>query len=358
MTTGDDRFLSGSGFSFTGPVPLALTVAGSDSGGGAGIQADLKTFTAYGVFGTSAVTGITAQNTRGVTQVQALDPALVTAQLDAVLDDIGTHAAKTGMLANAAIIEAVAGSLERRGVTNLVVDPVMISATGHRLLDPDAVDALKKRLLPLALAATPNLPETAALIGKPVGSLLEMQQAARELFAMGCRYAIVKGGHLPVDLGEGAGELQRAREGLDGPVVIREIQAPASPEYPWSGPRTAVEGGEPAAPRAAEAVPGRWAVDVVYDGASFTLLKAPYFKTRNTHGTGCTFSAAIAAGLALGLEPIEAIVEAKRFITQAIAYSLDIGQGHGPTNHLLRFSPAPDGGERRTRGEAYGTATG
>lgn len=348
MMTRRDRFLSGSGFSFPGIVPLALTVAGSDSGGGAGIQADLKTFTAFGVFGTSAITAVTAQNTQGVTRVKALEPSLVTAQIDAVLEDIGAGAAKTGMLANAKVVHAVAKALEARGMTRLVVDPVMLAASGHRLLDPGAAQALKERLLPLALVVTPNVPEAVALTGKPIDSLSAMQRAARELAATGCRFAVVKGGHLPVELGAAsAGELlERDALGLEGPVAIFEVAPPSSPAYPWGGgagvPADEEEAQAPPwAPKAAPRSPGRFCIDIVYHDERFTLLISPHFKTRNTHGTGCTFSAAITAGLALGLEPLEAIVEAKRFITQAIVYSLEIGKGHGPTNHLLRFSPAP-----------------
>lgn len=315
MTARVDRFLSGSGFSFPGVVPRALTVAGSDSGGGAGIQADLKTFTALGAFGTSAITAITAQNTLGVTQVKALEPGLVSAQIDAVLGDIGTDAAKTGMLANAKIIQAVARSLSAYQVSRLVVDPVMVAASGHRLLELDAVEALKEHLLPLALVVTPNVPEAAALTGEPIDSLDGMKKAAEALSGMGCRYVVVKGGHLPWFGG--------------GFSAAIEIDPPSFPVYPWGN------GGPPASLES----PDRYALDVVYDGQRFTLLKSPFFKTRNTHGTGCTFSAAIAACLALGLDPLEAIVEAKRFVTQAICYSLSVGGGHGPTNHLLRFSP-------------------
>jgi len=330
MAMHDDRFLSGSGFSFSGTVPLALTVAGSDSGGGAGIQADLKTFTAFGVFGTSAITAITAQNTLGVTQVMALEPSLVEAQIDAVLEDIGTDAAKTGMLASKAIVEAVALSLNKHGVTRLVVDPVMVAASGHRLLDADAVEALKEHLFPLALVITPNLPEAAALTQQPIDSLAAMVNAARNLVQTGCRYVVIKGGHLPMEVAESDGELSRAA-GMEGPVSVLEIEAPPPPVYPWGRPETASTG---------RVLSGRFAIDVIYDGQKVTLLKSPHIQTRNTHGTGCTFSAAIAAGLALGLEPIKAIVEAKRFVTQAVRYSLALGRGHGPTNHLLRFSPA------------------
>lgn len=343
--TSRDRFLSGGGFH----LPTAMTVAGSDSGGGAGIQADLKTFSAFGVFGTSAITAVTAQNTLGVSRYQALEPSLVAEQITMVLDDIGAGAIKTGMLANQEIIEAVSDALRSRGVTQLVVDPVMVSASGHRLLDEEAVEALIEQLIPLCLVLTPNIPEAEVLTGRTIRTLADMRAAAEQLAAMGCRYAVVKGGHLE------SAELPSG-------VELREIAPPVPLGYPWSPqwwqedkePEKALRASAGARQGRAEAgraggalclepakeVRGRFAVDVVFDGRSFTFFKSPFFDTRSTHGTGCTFSAAIAAALALGYEPLEAIAEGKRFVTQAIQYAPALGRGHGPTNHLLRFAPS------------------
>ncbi len=259
-------------------VARALTIAGSDSGGGAGIQADLKTFAVLGVFGTSAITALTAQNTCAVTGVVEVDPAFVAAQIDAVVTDIGVDAAKTGMLANAAIIEAVADRVRRHGIARLVVDPVMVAKSGAPLLRPDAVEALRTRLLPLALVVTPNLPEASALAGgMPVRTAEEMEEAARAIAALGPRYVVVKGGHL-----EDAAE----------------------------------------------------AADLLYDGARVHWLTAPRVRTPHTHGTGCVFSAAIAAGLARGSDPPAAVAAAKRFVTAAIAGALPLGRGRGPANPL------------------------
>ncbi len=329
--TSRDRFLSGSGFH----LPTAMTVAGSDSGGGAGIQADLKTFSAFGVFGTSAITAVTAQNTLGVSRYQALEPSLVAEQITMVLDDIGAGAVKTGMLANQEIIEAVSEAFRSRGVTQLVVDPVMVSASGHRLLDEGASGALIEQLIPLALVLTPNIPEAEALTGRTIRTLADMQAAAEQLVAMGCRYAVVKGGHLDrIDLPPG--------------VEFREVAPPVPQGYPWSAGAWLAEG----ALRPAPAVSGRFAVDVAFDGRSFTFFKSPFFDTRSTHGTGCTFSAAIAAALALGYAPLDAIAEGKRFVTQAIQYAQPLGRGHGPTNHLLRFAPSGPGKTGREHGRS------
>lgn len=254
-------------------LPVALTIAGSDSGGGAGIQADLKTFAFLGVHGTSAITAITAQNTRDVTGILELPVELITQQIDAVVDDMGVQAAKTGMLASAEIIYAVADAIERHGIRNLVVDPVMVAKGGARLLRDDAVSALRQRLLPLAAVVTPNMPEAAVLLGRPVESLEDRRQAARDLVAMGARAAVVKGGHAEGD-----------------------------------------------------------AIDVFFAGAEIAELRAPRVDTANTHGSGCVFSAAITAGLARGVDTANAVREAKVFITRAILSSLEIGQGHGPVN--------------------------
>jgi hydroxymethylpyrimidine/phosphomethylpyrimidine kinase len=256
-------------------IPRAMTIAGSDSGGGAGIQADLKTFTVLGVFGTSAITALTAQNTTGVTGVVEVAPEFVVEQIDAIMRDIGTDAVKTGMLSSAAIIEAVAGAVGRWGLGALVVDPVMIAKSGAALLRPDAVDALRSVLLPLALVVTPNLHEAAALVGRPIRTLPEMREAARQIQDMGSRYVVVKGGHLD--------ETDQS-------------------------------------------------IDVLFDGETFAQYSAPRAATPHTHGTGCVFSAAITAGLATGLTVPDAVGRAKEVITAAIGAGLPIGRGVGPAD--------------------------
>jgi hydroxymethylpyrimidine/phosphomethylpyrimidine kinase len=256
-------------------MPRALTIAGSDSGGGAGIQADLKTFAALGVYGTSAITALTAQNTVGVTAIVEMAPEFVRQQIDAVVTDIGIDAAKTGMLSSAPIIEAVAGAIRHHRIDAVVVDPVMIAKSGATLLRPEAREALRRVLLPLAEVLTPNLHEASALVGREVDTLEDMEEAARTLQALGPRYVVVKGGHL-----EGA------------------------------------------------------AVDVVFDGRELERLEAPRLATRHTHGTGCVFSAAIAAGLAKGIPTRQAIRDAKTFITAAIREALPLGSGHGPVNPM------------------------
>jgi len=260
------------------PIPRALTIAGSDSGGGAGIQADLKTFSAFGVYGMTAVTAITAQNTVGVQAILELPVDLVTAQIDSVMSDIGVDAAKTGMLGSFEIVQAVSDAIQDRGIPRLVVDPVMVAKSGDVLLQDDAVEAVRTQLLPLALVATPNLPEAEVLTGLAIRDQNGMRIAARAIAALGVEWVIIKGGHLSDD---------------------------------------------------------QDAVDLVFDGREFASLSSPRVATKNTHGTGCTFSAAIAAGLARGLQPGEAIRRAKRYVTRAIETSLAIGAGHGPTNHLV-----------------------
>jgi hydroxymethylpyrimidine/phosphomethylpyrimidine kinase len=257
-------------------MKVALTIAGSDSGGGAGIQADLKTFAAHDVHGTSALTAVTAQNSVAVTRWVALDPAMVAEQIETVAVDMPVAAVKTGMLANAAIVEAVAQAVARLGLPNLVVDPVMVAKGGHRLLDPDAERAYVRTLFPRALLVTPNLLEAGALLGRVVATREDMRAAAAALRAMGPRAALVKGGHLP--------------------------------------------GGD--------------AVDVLCDEDGFLELSAPRIDTKNTHGTGCTFSAAIAARLALGAGLRQAISGAKEYVTEAIRRSYSVGAGHGPLDHL------------------------
>jgi hydroxymethylpyrimidine/phosphomethylpyrimidine kinase len=256
-------------------IPVALTIAGSDSGGGAGIQADLKTFAALGVHGTSAITAITAQNTVGVTDVLELPPHIIREQIAVVVEDIGVQAAKTGMLSSAWIIDTVAEAIERHAIRKLVVDPVMVAKGGAKLLRDDAVDALRQRLLPLAAVITPNLPEAEVLLDREIRTLEERRQAARQLVAMGARAAVVKGGHADD------------------------------------------------------------ATDVFFDGSQLIELPAQRIDTRNTHGSGCVFSAAIAAWLARGADPQTAVRKAKAFITEAIANSLEIGRGHGPVNPMF-----------------------
>ncbi len=257
-------------------VRVALTIAGSDSGGGAGIEADLKTFAALGVHGTAAITAVTAQNTVAVTDVLELPPSLVRAQIEAVVDDLGVQAAKTGMLSSAEIIDVVADCVRERDLRLLVVDPVMVAKGGARLLREDAIDALRRRLLPLASVVTPNLPEAEVLLERQVQTLEERRAAARDLVAMGARAAVVKGGHAQGDV-----------------------------------------------------------TDVYADSSRVVDLPGERIATGNTHGSGCAFSAAIAAFLAQDAEPLEAVREAKRFITQAIANSLDLGRGHGPVNPVF-----------------------
>lgn len=258
-------------------VPRALTIAGSDSGGGAGIQADLKTFSALGVYGMSVITAVTAQNTVAVTAVHEIPTEVIVAQIDAVLSDIGADAVKTGMLSSSAIIETVVAGLRRHGVRKLVVDPVMVSKSGARLLREDAVQSLRERLLPLATVLTPNVPEAEVLTGTTIRSLDDARKAALRLADMGVGSVVMKGGH------------------LEGP-----------------------------------------ATDLFYDGERFEELTASRVPTANTHGTGCTFASAVAAGLAKGLRLEEAVRQAKDYVTGAIEHSFPIGQGHGPLNHFYR----------------------
>lgn len=265
-------------------IPRALTIAGSDSGGGAGIQADLKTFSALGVFGMSAITALTAQNTTGVFAVHEVPPEVVAKQIDVVVEDIGVDAAKTGMLSSAPIIEAVADRVRQHKIQSLVVDPVMVAKSGAPLLRPEAQEALRRGILPLALVVTPNLPEAEALLGRSIQDLGGMREAARALRDLGPRVVLLKGGHL-------SGE----------------------------------------------------AVDVLYDGDEFEELSAPRLPARHTHGTGCVLSAAIAAYLARGLSVREAVRKGKEFVTEAIRYGLPLGRGVGPCNPLFQWlRPAED----------------
>lgn len=258
-------------------IRKALTIAGSDSGAGAGIQADLKTFAALGVYGTSAITAITAQNTVGVARVFELSPALVGAQIDAIIEDIGAHALKTGMLANAAIIDTVAKKIVEHRLKNIVVDPVMVATSGDLLIKKNAVAALRTRLLPLSTVVTPNIPEAEQLTGMRLRSWKEIAAAARQIVAMGAKTVIIKGGHR-------------------------------------KGP----------------------AVDLYFDGKTIHLLAAPRIRTRNTHGTGCTLSAAIAAYLAKGEDLERAVRSAKKYLTAAIRAGFAVGAGHSPVHHFHR----------------------
>lgn len=259
-------------------VHKAMTIAGSDSGGGAGIQADLKTFAALGVFGTSCLTAVTAQNTTGVFAIAEVPEEVVAAQIDVVFQDIGAQAVKTGMLSSASIVRVVADRLEAWEVDRLVVDPVMVAKSGDFLLQEDAVQSLVIALLPLAMVVTPNLPEAQVLSGIEIDTAAARREAARAISAFGPKVVVIKGGHLDGD-----------------------------PD------------------------------DLVFDGSTFTTLPGKRIDTSNTHGTGCTFSAAIAAGLAQGDEPIDAISRAKEYISLALEHSYMIGAGHSPVNH---FPPA------------------
>jgi hydroxymethylpyrimidine/phosphomethylpyrimidine kinase len=256
----------------------ALTIAGSDSGGGAGIQADLKTFAAHGVFGTSAITAVTAQNTLGVETWLAMPSDLVTAQIEAVAGDIGADAVKVGMLANAAIVEAVSAAIAELDLPLVVVDPVMIAKGGDRLLHEEAVKAIQTELLRRAHVVTPNIPEAEVLSGQAIRSLDDMRAAARRILDLGPRIVIVKGGH------------------LEGPESI----------------------------------------DVVSGAAGEFELRRPRIDTSSTHGTGCTLSSAIAANLALGLADRAAIERAREYLDGAIRHAPRIGGGHGPLNHFWR----------------------
>ena len=273
-------------------MPIALTIAGSDSSGGAGIQADLKTFAAHQVYGASVIVALTAQNTQAVRAIHPVPADFAAAQIDAVFEDLDVAAVKIGMLATAELIEAVADGLERHGARNIVLDPVMIAASGGRLLQEDAIEALKRRLLPLATLVTPNLPEAAALLGT---AMAETEEAAAEqgseIVALGAANVLVKGGHAS----------------------------------------------------------GEDSVDVlVSKGGQRQRFVAPRIETLNTHGTGCTLSSAIASGLAHGIELTEAVTLAKRYISAAIAASdeVRVGHGHGPVHHFHHWWDRTDGSHR------------
>lgn len=260
---------------------VALTIAGSDSGGGAGIQADLKTFAAHGVFGVSALTAITAQNTTGVSMATAVAADLVTAQIEAVVSDIGAHAAKTGMLPNAAVVEAVGAAVQALEIPLLVVDPVMIAKSGQRLIDDDAIAAMKGELFKRAFVVTPNIPEAEALTGIAIHTDAARRDAAQALVAMGAAAAIVKGGHYPSD----------------------DIS------------------------------------DLLYDGHEYVEYRTERVPGRHTHGTGCTFAAALTAHLALGRSLNEAVPLAQRYVAGAIRHAPQLGRGHGPMDHFWKSHP-------------------
>jgi len=263
-------------------TPVALTIAGSDSSGGAGIQADLKSFAALGVYGASVITALTAQNTTGVTGIHLVPPAFVAAQLDAVFADLDVGAVKIGMVAQLATIETIASALQRFSPRHVVLDPVMVATSGDRLLPADAIEALRTRLMPRASIVTPNLPETAALLNEPIASSeAAIVEQGRRLVAMGCRAVLIKGGH-----GRGTES-----------------------------------------------------IDYLVDRDAVTALTGPRIATRNTHGTGCSLSSAIAAGLAKGEDMASAVRGAKAWISAAIAQAdrFTVGQGHGPIHHFHRF---------------------
>ena len=260
-------------------MPTALTIAGSDSGGGAGIQADLKTFAAHGVYGTSAVTAVTAQNTRAVEGVFTLAPDEVVRQIDAVASDIALDAIKTGMLANAAVVAAVADAIRRWKLSPIVVDPVMVSKSGHHLLSADATEQVIARLLPLARVVTPNRFEAEVLTSRSVTTLDQAREAARMLHGRGAEAVVIKGGH------------------FTGPTVV----------------------------------------NLLFDGQVFSEFPTPRIETRNTHGTGCTFASAIAAQLALRRSLPEAIERATAYVAGAMRHGPDIGHGHGPLDHFWKW---------------------
>lgn len=259
-------------------IPIALTIAGSDSGGGAGIQADLKTFAFHCVHGTSALTCVTAQNTQGVTRVDALSAEAVVAQMEAVVSDIGVQATKTGMLLNQDIIKAVASGVKALGLDNLVVDPVMVSRAGAQLIDDEAVACLRDILIPMAAIVTPNRYEAQILSGLEIHTLEDMNAAAQRIHQLGATAVLVKGGAM--------------KGNLRG-------------------------------------------VDVWFDGKELSILTTEQVETSNTHGTGCTLSSAIAANLALGNDLLGSVRLAKDYVTTALKYALDIGQGTGPVGHFF-----------------------
>jgi phosphomethylpyrimidine kinase len=262
-------------------MKTALTIAGSDSCGGAGIQADIKTFSALGTYAMSVITAVTAQNTKGVLEIRELDGDIVARQIDCIYDDIRVDAVKIGMVSSVEIIEAVSKSLIKNHAGNIILDPVMISKSGYYLLKPEAQSALVEKLFPLALLVTPNLFEAQAITNRKIESVEQMKDAAKDILKLGAKTVVVKGGHLAGD-----------------------------------------------------------AVDVFYDGTGFACYTGERIDTKNTHGTGCTFSSAVAALVARGYSLRDALREAKAYINTAIAHSLALGSGHGPTNHFYSLYKA------------------
>lgn len=256
----------------------ALTIAGSDSCGGAGIQADLKTFAAHGLYGMSVITAVTAQNTQGVFAVQDISPEIIEKQMDAIFEDIQVDAVKIGMVSRIDTIEIIAKTLKKYKIKNLVVDPVMVSKSGYHLLRPEAKEALIKELLPMATVITPNLPEGEVITGERISTLEEMKKAAMAIHKMGPKHVLLKGGHLEDD-----------------------------------------------------------ATDILYDGKDFKYFNGKRIDTKNTHGTGCTLSSAIASNLGKGMDMVEAVKAAKEYITVAIENSFSIGRGVGPTHHFYQL---------------------
>ena len=258
-------------------IAKALTIAGSDSGGGAGIQADLKTFTAHKVYGASVITAVTAQNTTGVSGIYDLPINFIEKQIDAVIKDIGFNSVKIGMLSNKSIINLVSEKMKQFDLKNIVLDPVMVATSGDKLLLDDSINALKTDLIPLADLITPNIYEAELLAGLKISSVENMKEAAEKLIKLDCKYVLIKGGHI---------------------------------------------------------TDSDYSTDILYDGIKFTQYESKRINTQNTHGTGCTYSSAITANLAKGLDMEKAVENAKEYITQAISNSFNIGKGHGPLNHF------------------------
>ena len=288
--------------------PKVLSIAGSDSSGGAGIQADLKTFSALGVYGATAITAITAQNTQGVNSQFALEPQMVYDQIAAVMDDIEPSVVKIGMLSNTAIVEAVAKALHDYKPSFIVLDPVIVSSTGHRLLSIEAQETIKEKLIPIADLLTPNIPEMKALTDSSLSSLEEKKEAAQQLFKLGAKAILLKGGHEEGDMKTDV--LFVSQQTTDNETTSRDASMTQNDKQ-----------------------------DVVDTSIKMLLLSSPTIETKNTHGTGCTLSSAIAAFIARGLSLEDAISEAKNYVTEAIRAGADvkIGKGIGPVNHA--FNP-------------------
>lgn len=269
-------------------MKTALTIAGSDSGGGAGIQADLKAFSAQGVFGMSVITAITAQNTVEVRGVQNIDLSMIQSQIEAVFDDIRVDAVKIGMLSSADVVRVVAKTLEEYAPKQIILDPVMISKAGHHLLQEEAIDALKNVMIPMATMITPNVPEAEVLTGMKIVTPEDMEKACRKMYAFGAKSVLLKGGHLTNDPN-----------------------------------------------------------DLFFDGKDFYLYEGKRIETKNTHGTGCTLSSVITANLAKGHSLTEAVGIAKEYITMAIQHSFNLGKGHGPVHHFYQFDDSVKEGSLR-----------